>query len=65
MCRVNVVKESLDIEEEEGGREAGRHCSTGGVDHRVYCVNGAVIIVGPELGGRENVVGVGVLYDVA
>jgi hypothetical protein len=60
-----VVEKALDVKKEKGGGEATRHSSAGRVDHRMNCINGTMIVPGPELGRGKDVVGVGVLQDAS
>jgi glycerate kinase len=44
MIRTDMIKEALDVEEEEGHGEAGGHGGACRVYDRMHCVSGTVVI---------------------
>ena len=60
---INVVEETQDIEEENGGDKVALDCSLCVVDQAKGSVCGAVVVAGSELEVGEDVIGVGVGED--
>jgi hypothetical protein len=63
VVRPDMVKETLHVEKEEGGRKASRHGSMGSMYNRVDRIGRTMIVPRAKLRRQEDVVRVGVLHE--